>query len=86
LRHLAGSALAEAGCSVPQIMSVLGHLTEKHAYHYVRQANRLRLADDAVAMWERDDQRLAYRAAPRGGDGRRTKYGRTGKTNWKKWC
>jgi integrase len=64
LRHLAGSALAEAGCSVPQIMAVLGHLTEKQAYHYVRQANRLRLADDAVAMWERDDQRLADNVVP----------------------
>lgn len=55
LRHLAGAALAEAGCSVPQIMAVLGHLTEKQALHYVRQANRTRLADDAVATWERAD-------------------------------
>jgi integrase len=55
LRHLAGAALAEAGCSVPQIMSLLGHLTEKQALHYVRQANRTRLTDDAVATWERAD-------------------------------
>ena len=29
LRHSAGVALAQAGCSVPQIMAILGHLTEK---------------------------------------------------------
>jgi hypothetical protein len=52
---LAGSALAEARCTVPQIMAVLGHLPEKQAYHYVRQADRLRLADDAVAQWEQSD-------------------------------
>jgi Tfp pilus assembly protein PilV len=33
-------------------MAVLGHLTEKQALHYVRQANRIKLADDAVAQWE----------------------------------
>jgi integrase len=55
LRHLAGASLAEAGCTVPQIMAVLGHLTEKQAHHYVRQANRIGLADDAVATWEAAD-------------------------------
>jgi integrase len=55
LRHLAGAALAESGCSVPQIMSVLGHLTAKQAMHYIQQSNRTRLADDAVAIWERAD-------------------------------
>ncbi len=35
LRHLAGGALAEAGCSVPQIMATLGHLTMKQAMRYV---------------------------------------------------
>jgi integrase len=57
LRHLAGGALAEAGCTVPQIMAILGHLTEKQAHHYVRQANRIRLADDAMELWERADER-----------------------------
>jgi integrase len=57
LRHLAGAALAEAGCSVPQIMAVLGHITEKQAIHYVKQANRIRLGDDAMAIWERADER-----------------------------
>jgi integrase len=54
LRHLAGAALAEAGCTVPQIMAVLGHLTEKQAMRYVQQANRIKLADNAVALWEAD--------------------------------
>jgi hypothetical protein len=55
LRHLAGASLAEAGCTAPQIMAVLGHLTEKQALHYVRQANRIRLGDDAMANWEAAD-------------------------------
>lgn len=38
LRHLAGVALAEAGCTVPQIMAVLGHLAEKQANLHWRQA------------------------------------------------
>ena len=55
LRHLAGKSLAEAGCSVAQMMAVLGHLTEKQANHYWKQANRMRLADDAIMMLERAD-------------------------------
>jgi len=57
LRHAAGAALAQAGCTVPQIMSVLGHLTEKQANHYWRQANRTRMSEDAVANWEAMDER-----------------------------
>jgi integrase len=57
LRHLAGAALAEAGCTVSQIMAVLGHLTEKQAMHYVKQANRVRLGEDAMALWEQADKR-----------------------------
>lgn len=59
LRHLAGAALAEAGCTVNQIMSVLSHVTEKQAYHYVRQANRGLMADDAMRLWEASDDRAA---------------------------
>jgi enterobacteria phage integrase len=51
LRHLAGSALAEAGCSVHEIMAVLGHVTESEAMHYVKQANRKVLATTAMAKW-----------------------------------
>jgi integrase len=51
LRHLAGAALAESGCSVHEIMSVLGHVTEDEAMEYVRQANRKKMAATAVAKW-----------------------------------
>jgi integrase len=51
LRHLAGASLAEAGCSVHEIMSVLGHITEDEAMHYVKQANRKKMAASAMAKW-----------------------------------
>jgi integrase len=54
LRHLAGASLAEAGCSVHEIMSILGHLTEKQAYEYVRQASRKKMAASAMAKWNRE--------------------------------
>lgn len=53
LRHSAGSALAEAGCSVHEIMSILGHLTEREAYEYVRQANRKVMAKSGIEKWEK---------------------------------
>ena len=52
LRHSAGSALAEAGCSVHEIMSILGHLTEREANDYVRQANRKVMALAGIGKWE----------------------------------
>jgi integrase len=51
LRHLAGAALAECGASVHEIMSILGHTTEKQAMEYTRQANRKRMAAHAMAKW-----------------------------------
>ena len=51
LRHLAGSALAEAGCSVHEIMSILGHRSERQAIEYVGQANAKRMAASAMAKW-----------------------------------
>lgn len=57
VRHLAGSALAEAGCSVHEIMSVLGHRTEAQAIEYVKQANRKVMAASAMAKWERQRNR-----------------------------
>jgi integrase len=56
LRHLAGAALAEAGCSVHEIMSVLGHVTEREAMEYVRQANRKKMAATAVAKWNANSE------------------------------
>jgi integrase len=51
-RHLAGSALAEAGCSLHEIMSILGHLTEAEAAVYVRQAQRKVMAKSAIRKLE----------------------------------
>ena len=51
LRHLAGASLAEAGCSVHEIMSVLGHVTEEEAMKYVKQANRKKMAGSALRKW-----------------------------------
>jgi integrase len=52
LRHLAGSALAESGCTMDEIMSILGHLTEDEAREYVRQARRKVMARSAMNKWE----------------------------------
>jgi len=52
LRHLAGAALAEAGCTVDEIMSILGHKTEGEARVYVQQANRKIMAASGVLKWE----------------------------------
>jgi integrase len=51
LRHLAGSSLAEAGCTPHEIMSVLGHVTEREALDYVKQANRKVMARSAMDKW-----------------------------------
>jgi integrase len=68
LRHLCGAELAEAGCSTRQIMSILGHLTEKQAVRYVEQANRRRMAHDATRlrdrMYERREREAQIEAAP----------------------
>jgi integrase len=53
LRHLAGSALAESGCSTQEIMSILGHLTEREAAVYVKQADRKVMAQNAITKWDR---------------------------------
>ncbi len=57
LRHACGAALAEAGCSAQEIMSILGHLTERQANHYVAQANRNRLGEVAMGRWEQHDDK-----------------------------
>jgi integrase len=52
LRHLAGAALAECGASVHEIMSILGHVTEKQAMEYTRQANRKVMAAHGMKKWD----------------------------------
>lgn len=48
LRKNAGMALAMAGCSVPEIMAVLGHKAPRMAMFYVKQADKKRLGRTAT--------------------------------------
>jgi integrase len=52
LRHTAGAALAEAGCSEKEIMAVLGHKTLSMVQKYTQGARRKRLASSAIAKLE----------------------------------
>jgi integrase len=53
LRKNAGVALAEADCTVPEIMAILGHKTPAQAIAYAEKANRGKLADSANRKRER---------------------------------
>ncbi|HMF27531.1 MAG TPA: tyrosine-type recombinase/integrase [Candidatus Cybelea sp.] len=53
LRKSAGVKLAESGASVQQIMTVLGHRTPRMALFYCAQANKRKLSDEAMKLWER---------------------------------
>jgi integrase len=48
LRKNAGVALAMAGCTVNEIMTVLGHETPAMAIFYCKQADKIRLAETAI--------------------------------------
>jgi integrase len=48
LRHTAGAALAEAGCSAKEIMAVLGHKTSAMVTKYTEGAEQRRLASAAI--------------------------------------
>jgi integrase len=48
LRKSAGRKLAEAGCTVKEIMAILGHKTMKEAAHYTESADQERLAKAAM--------------------------------------
>jgi integrase len=52
LRKNAGMELAEAGCTVEQIMSVLGHKTPKMAMFYCQQARQNVMNEMAVEKWD----------------------------------
>ena len=64
LRHSAGKALAEAGCTPQEIMAILGHVTEKQAMHYCKQARQLKMADNAMAKWESADDPVVGNVMP----------------------
>jgi integrase len=52
LRCNAAVALAEADCTVPQIMSITGHKTWKEAMRYSQRAEQKRLAQQAIDALE----------------------------------
>ena len=49
LRHTAGKALAEAGCTPHEIAAVLGHSTLQMVEKYTKKAEQERLAGSAIA-------------------------------------
>jgi integrase len=53
LRCNAATALAEAGCSVPEIMAITGHKTLKEAQRYASHAQQRKLGKQAIAKWEK---------------------------------
>lgn len=53
LRHSAGDALAEAGCSAKEIAAILGHRTLAMVGRYTRSADQKRLAKSAVVRLQR---------------------------------
>ena len=52
LRHSAGRALAEAGCSSHEIQAITGHKTLQMVEHYTKAARQKRLASAAIAKLE----------------------------------
>jgi integrase len=51
LRKNAGMELALAGCTVPEIMAVLGHKTPKMALYYIEQVLQEDMNQNAVDKW-----------------------------------
>jgi integrase len=52
LRKNAAKALAEAGCTVHQIMAITGHKTLRQAMHYAKGAAQKQLAEEAIGKLE----------------------------------
>lgn len=66
LRKNAGMELALAGCTVPEIMAVLGHKSPKMAIFYVKQAEKKLLGRTATIKWDVEiDARKKKRVAER---------------------
>jgi integrase len=66
LRKNAGMELALAGCTVPEIMAVLGHKTPKMALFYIQQVQQQDMNENAVAKWDAAiEQRNARKVAAR---------------------
>jgi integrase len=72
LRHAAGRALAEAGCSTKEIQAILGHRTAQMVELYSKAAQQKKLARAAIAKPERtgteqETPKLAVRVPNEGG-------------------
>jgi hypothetical protein len=52
LRCNAANALAEAECSVPEIMAITGHKTFKEAQRYTSHRDQKKLSEQAIGKWE----------------------------------
>ncbi|OWQ98528.1 hypothetical protein CDQ91_06680 [Sphingopyxis witflariensis] len=57
LRKAMAKRLAEAGCSVNEIMSITGHATEGEVIRYTKEANKTVLADHAMRALQLDGAR-----------------------------
>jgi integrase len=62
LRKNAGMELALAGCTVPEIMAVLGHKTPKMALFYVQQAQQETMNENAVVKWDAGIEKRTVKA------------------------
>jgi integrase len=61
LRKNAAQALAEAGCSIDEIMAVTGHRSAKMALHYTKRAAKKQMAKNAIKRWEVHDEQKRRR-------------------------
>src|SRR3546814_15226468 len=68
LRKAMAKRLAEAGCSVNEIMSITGHATEGEVIRYTKEAQKKVLADHAMEALQHDR-----------GQGKRSEERRVGK-------
>ncbi|MGO9847550.1 MAG: tyrosine-type recombinase/integrase [Methylocella sp.] len=56
LRKNAAQALAEAGCSISEIMAITGHRSPGMALHYAKRAEKKRLARSGMKRWEDSEE------------------------------
>jgi len=66
LRKNAAQALAEAGCSISEIMAITGHRSPGMALHYAKRAEKKRLARSGMKRWEDSEEPGNSAASPIG--------------------
>jgi len=70
LRKVAARDLAEAGCSLHEIMSVTGHESLSEVARYTKSANQQRMAQLAIAKLEQNKKRTTSGKRHSGGSGK----------------